>query len=75
MEIQEFIAKMEAAFPENASRLEPGTRFKELSDWNSLTALFLVTTASREYNVDLDPSALYEAETIQDLYDLIKNKL
>ena len=72
MNIQEFISKLAPVFTESGALLTPETRFKELSDWNSLTVLMLVTTVGQQCGVSLETSQLYAADTIQDLYDIIK---
>lgn len=74
MEIKQFIETLAPAFMESGCLLTPDTRFKELSDWNSLAALMTISTIGQECGVSLDSSDLYESETIQDLFNIVNSK-
>lgn len=74
MEIQEFINNFTNQFdePEKVT-LEPSTRFRELEDWNSLTALMTLSMADEVYGVVLPPEEMRSANTVQELFDLISS--
>jgi acyl carrier protein len=72
MDINQFIAALAPAFVESGSLLTPETNYKDLSDWNSLTTLMVFTTIGQQFNVSLEVSDLYEAETIEQLYNIVR---
>ena len=75
MEINEFINKFAEIFDDtDASALTPETKFRELDEWSSLTALGLIALADEEFDVDLKGDDVKKSETIGDLFDVIKRK-
>lgn len=71
--MKEFIEKLaEAIDVENVESLTPETEFRELDEWSSLAALSLIAMFDEEYNVTVNGTAIREAETIEDLYNLTK---
>ncbi len=75
MGINEFINKFAEIFDDtDASALTPETKFRELDEWSSLTALGLIALADEEFDVDLKGDDVKKSETIGDLFDVIKNK-
>lgn len=75
MEINEFINKFAEIFDDtDASALTPETKFRELDEWSSLTALGLIALADEEFDVDLKGDDVKKSETIEDLFNVIKSK-
>jgi acyl carrier protein len=75
MEINEFINKFAEIFDDtDASALTPETKFRELDEWSSLTALGLIALADEEFDVDLKGDDVKKSETIGDLFNVIKSK-
>ncbi|MDR1180524.1 MAG: acyl carrier protein [Bacteroidales bacterium] len=75
MELQEFIEKFAAQFDEtDASAFTPETEFKALDEWSSLTALSIISMVDEEYEVLLKGNDIVNAETIDDLYQIVKSK-
>ncbi len=75
MEIKEFIEKFAEIFDDtDASTLTPGTNFRDLDEWSSLSALGLLALADEEFGVDLDANDVRNSTTIQDLFEVIKSK-
>jgi len=72
MDINQFITTLAPAFVESGNLLTPETNYKDLSDWNSLAVLMIFTTIGQQYNVNLEVSDLYEAETIEQLYNIVQ---
>ena len=71
--MKQFIEKLaEAIDVENVESLTPETEFRELDEWSSLAALSLIAMFDEEYNVTVNGTAIREAETIEDLYNLTK---
>lgn len=76
MDIKQFIETFAAAFDNvDAAELTPATRFRDLSEWSSLTALGVIAMADEEYEVELSGNELREAQTIEDLFNTISAKL
>lgn len=75
MEIKEFIEKFAEIFDDtDASTLTPETKFRELEEWSSLSALGVIALADEEFDVELSGNEMRQANTIQELFDLISNK-
>ncbi len=76
MEIKEFIEKFVDIFDDtDVATLTPETKFRELDEWSSLTALGVIAMADEEFDVELSGNELRAANTIQDLFNLIKGKV
>lgn len=76
MEIKEFIEKIVDIFDDtDVATLTPETKFRELDEWSSLTALGVIAMADEEFDVELSGNELRAANTIQDLFNLIKGKV
>lgn len=76
MNILEFIEKIENEF----SDLEKGflnseSSFRDIEDWSSMHALIIIALVDSEYEVLLTGEDLKLAVTIQDLYDIVLNKM
>lgn len=75
MEIKEFIEKFAEIFDDtDASTLTPETKFRELDEWSSISALGVIALADEEFDVELSGNALKSVNTIQELYELLNNK-
>ena len=76
MEIKEFIEKFADIFDDtDVATLTPETKFRELDEWSSLTALGVIALADEEFDVEFSGNELRAANTIPDLFDLIKDKV
>lgn len=72
MDIQEFISKLGDVFEDtDLSTLTPETKFRDLDDWSSLAALSLIALADEEFDKEISGNDIRNAQTIQNLYDLI----
>lgn len=75
MEINEFILKFAEIFDDtDASILTPETKFRELDEWSSLSALGVIALADEEFDVELSGAEMRQANTIQDLFNLLISK-
>ena len=54
---------------------ETATRFRELSEWSSLTALSVMAMVDEEYDVQLTGDEMRSVHTIEELYNLVQSKL
>ena len=74
MDIQEFIKNLTNQFDDPESViLTPDTNFRELADWDSLTAMMTVVMADEVYGVTLPPDKMREAKTVRELFELVKS--
>ena len=59
----------------DANLIQAQTIFRDLDEWDSLTALSLIAMADEEYSVKLTGDDIKTSITIQDLYTKIVSKL
>ena len=52
MDIDKFIEKFAELFDVDAKDFNESTSFKETEQWSSLIALYIISMADEEYNVD-----------------------
>jgi len=75
MKINEFIEKFAEIFDDtDATTLTPETKFRELDEWSSLSALGAIALADEEFDVELSGAEMRQVDTIQELYNLITSK-
>lgn len=73
MEIKEFIEKLEVEFEEiEEGTLSPATNFREIDEWSSMHALIIIALIDVEYDVTVGGEDLVKMETIQDLFDFVR---
>lgn len=76
MEIKEFIENFAAQFDEtSANEINPTTEFKLLDEWSSLIALSIIAMVDEEYGVALKGDDIRNADTIEDLYNIVKTRM
>lgn len=75
MELNEFVAHFAEQFEEtDASVFTPETKFREIEEWSSLLALSIIAMVDEEYDVALKGNEMKAANTIEELFDLVKAK-
>lgn len=75
MELKEFIERFAEQFDEtDISEIKSDTKFRELDEWSSLVALSLMAMIDDEYDISLKADEMRRANTIQELFDLVKSK-
>ena len=73
MEIKEFIENFANQFDDtDASVFTPETNFRELDEWSSLIALGILAMVDEEYDVQLKADQMRKANTVQELFDIVK---
>lgn len=50
------------------------TKFKELDEWSSLVALSLIAMIDENYDVTVGSEDIRNANTLTDLYEMVKSK-
>ncbi len=75
MNIEEFIENFAVQFDETDPEIiVSDTKFKELDEWSSLTALSIIAMVDDEYDVIIKGNDILKAETIQDLFEIVQKK-
>ena len=75
MSIQDFLKNFASQFDEtDASLFTPSTVFKDLDEWSSLLALSIIAMVDEEYEVTLKGDDIRSANTIEDLFEIVKSK-
>ena len=74
--VEDFIAKIVEEFPElKKEDLDPHKSFKDHVEWDSINALVLIAMVNVEYDVTVNAEELVHAETINDVFLVIKKKV
>ena len=75
MELKEFIENFAAQFDEtDAIEFTAETEFKALDEWSSLTALSIIAMIDEEYDISIKGDDIRDSETIEDLFNKVKDK-
>lgn len=75
MKLNEFVAHFAEQFEDtDASVFSPETKFRELEEWSSLLALSIIAMVDEEYDVALKGNEMKAANTIEELFDIVKAK-
>lgn len=75
MDIKEFIEHFAEQFDETpATAFTADTRYRELEEWSSLTALMVIGMVDEEYDVQLRGADIQGATTVADLFALVEKK-
>ncbi|OQA94735.1 MAG: hypothetical protein BWY22_02357 [Bacteroidetes bacterium ADurb.Bin217] len=76
MDITTFITNFANQFDDtDASEFTANTKFKELDEWSSLTALTIIAMVDEEYNVKIKGDDIRASQTIQNVFDIVKSRL
>lgn len=76
MELNDFIAHFAEQFEETeACVFKPETKFRELDEWSSLMALNIIAMIDEEYDIAVKGNDMRSADTIEDLFNIVKAKL
>ena len=74
MEIKEFIENFANQFDDtDVSVFSAETRFRELDESSSLLALSVLAMVDEEYDVQLKADQMRKANTVQELFDIVKS--
>ena len=72
MKLEEFIEAFAAEFDDTpAEEFKSETKFKELDEWSSLTALSIISMVDDQFDKNITGADIRSSETIEDLYNLI----
>ena len=72
MDTKEFIQNFADLFDDtDVSVITPETQFRELDEWSSLIALSTMSMIDDEYDVQLTAEQMRNANTVQDLINIV----
>ena len=75
MELREFVQNFANQFDETDVELfSPSTKFRDLDEWSSIVGLSIILMVDEEYGITLDADNMKKAETIEDLFNIVKDK-
>ena len=75
MELNEFVAHFAEQFEEtDASEFTPATKYHELDEWSSLVGLSIIARGDEEYGVALKGNDVKSSVTIEDLFNVVKER-
>lgn len=75
MELNDFIANFADQFEDTeASEITAATEFKNLDEWSSLIALSVIAMVDEEYDVALKGDDIRNANTVEDLFNVVKSR-
>lgn len=70
--MKEFIKNFADQFEDTElSEFQPGTKFRDLEEWSSLTGLAVMNMVGKKYGVKLTVLELRNADTIEELYNIV----
>ncbi len=73
MNLQDFIENFADQFDDTDKAVFTGeTKFKELDEWSSLTALSIIAMVDDEYDVIIKGNDIINYETIKDLFEAVE---
>lgn len=76
MELKTFVENFADQFDDTeASVFTPATNFKDLEEWSSLMALSIIAMVDDEYDVVLKGDDIRNAATIEDLFNVVKERV
>lgn len=75
MELNEFVAHFAEQFEEtDASVFTPDLEFRTLDEWSSLMGLNIIAMVDEEYDVTLKGNDIKSSNTIEDLFNIVKER-
>ena len=76
MELKEFIVHFADQFEDtDPSEITADTVFHDLDEFSSLIALSIIAMVDEEYDVQLRGDDMRAAETVEDLFNIVKSKI
>lgn len=75
MELNEFVEKFAEQFDDtDPSEIKADTRFRDIDEWSSLVGLSVIAMVDEEFDVLLKGEDMRQANTPEELYNIIKSK-
>jgi len=75
MDLQNFIAKLAEQFDDtDATEFSSTTKFRELEEWSSFTALCIIAFAKTSYGKTITGTEIRNCTTVEDLFEFVMSK-
>ena len=75
MDIYEFTKQLAEQFDDtDPSEIKPDTKFQELEDWSSLTAMGIIAFVKTIYGKEITGLEIRSCSTVADLFRIVSNK-
>lgn len=75
MELQEFVQNFANQFDDTDAELfTPSTEFRDLEEWSSLIGLSIILMVDEEYGITIGADDIKQAQTIEELFNIVKAK-
>lgn len=75
MTLNEFVKRFAEEFDETpVEQFTAETKFRELNEWSSLSALSIISMIDEEYDKQVTGADIRSVQTIKELYNLVENK-
>lgn len=75
MELKDFVQNFAEQFDEtDPSEITASTNFRELEEWSSLIGLSVIAMIDEEYDVTLRGEDMRKANTVEQLFEIVKSK-
>jgi len=76
MNLDQFIENFADLFDEtDPDTIQASTQFKNLEEWSSLVALSVIAMIDEEYDVEFRGDDIRGSKTVQDLYNIVKDRV
>jgi len=75
MEEEKFLKQFISQFDDEPIGVTMDTDFRDIDDWDSLTALGIISMIDDEYSVKLSGEELKSSKTVMDIFNIVKTKV
>ena len=75
MELNDFVKNVKDQLEDEVENFGPETKFRELDEWSSLLTLSIIAMIDDEYNVIVKADDIKSCITIEDLFNLVKQRI
>ena len=75
MEEEKFLEQFIAQFDDEPTGVTMDTDFRDIDDWDSLTALGVISMIDDEYNVKVSGEELKSSKSVRDVFNIVKTKV
>lgn len=75
MKEEKFLEQFIAQFDDEPTGVTMDTDFRDIDDWDSLTALGIISMIDDEYNVKVSGEELKSSKSVRDIFNIVKTKV
>ncbi len=75
MELKDFVQNFADQFDDTDVELfTPSTNFRDLDEWSSIIGLSIILMVDEEYGITIGADDMKQAQTIEELFNIVKAK-